>query len=176
MMKNNEMDKLTICVKKQKVEDVIKSYEVFGWKVSQQVENSRYDDIVDVSFLRPHYIDNKDELQLQQVYMEKVLNSIGKIEKMANAKTTLFGLVTGLLSVGVIAIGIMLIVQNILAWGIVLASLGGIAIVVFGMCCVKMHIRETYSNNLRKEELTSQLNDILKYVSKLIGGGNEKLK
>ncbi len=176
MMKNNEMDKLTICVKKQKVEEVIQSYEVFGWEVSQQVENSRYDDIVDVSFLRPHFIDNKDELQLQQVYMERLLNSIGKIEKMANAKTTLFGLVTGLLSVAVLVIGIMLIVNSALVGGIVLTSLGGVAIVVFGMCCVKMHIRETFDNNLKKEQLTSQLNDILKDVSKLIGDGNEKLK
>ena len=52
MMKTNnynEYDKLVLYVKKDKAKEIIGRYVLFGWEVESQEENSRYEDILDIT-------------------------------------------------------------------------------------------------------------------------------
>ena len=78
---SNKFDTLNLFVKKIKRQDVVDTYTSLGWKLLTEKENDRYEDIIDLTFLRPHKIQNKDQLQLMQVYTEDNLNEIAKLEK-----------------------------------------------------------------------------------------------
>ena len=110
MMKTNnynDYDKLTIYVKKDKVDAILQKYEVFSWEVEDKKENSRYDDILDVTFCRPHKIPYKDELQLMQVYMEEEINTLAKKERHKHNKSTAVGLGCGLPGLAILVFGIL---------------------------------------------------------------------
>ena len=83
-------DNLTLYVKKNKVEEIVQHYEIFGWQLVKSVENDRYEDLVDLTFVRPHKIENKDDLQLYQVFMEEKLNEAAKAQRRRHIWSTLF--------------------------------------------------------------------------------------
>ena len=60
-------DTLNLYVKKIKAEEIKERYKNFGWILFNEQENATYEDILDLTFTRPHKIENKDELQLMQV-------------------------------------------------------------------------------------------------------------
>ena len=76
-----DKDNLHLYAKKSKLNLVEECYESIRKKKTAQEENKRYDDLVDLSFERPHKIKNKDDLQLLQIHMEHHLNKLGRIER-----------------------------------------------------------------------------------------------
>ena len=128
-----EYDRLVLYVKRDKVEEIIASYNTLSWNLVQQTDNNRYEDIVDLVFIRAHKIQNKDELQIQQVYLEETLNSLGKIQKEKHQKTTGLGLSFGSLSLAGIVLGVLGIVGTIKMafwFAILLAALGGLSAIL----------------------------------------------
>lgn len=114
----DEFDYQTIVIKKEKVDEVIKRYECLGWKKTQISKNSQNSSLVEVEFSRKHFVENKDDLQLLQIYIESDLNQIGKLERYRHAKTTAIGLVFGLLLAGFLAAGISIfcLLANVFSW------------------------------------------------------------
>ena len=53
-----DFDKLSLYVKKYKAEEIIKHYKNFNWKLVSESENKKYEDIVDLTFIRKHKIEN----------------------------------------------------------------------------------------------------------------------
>ena len=171
-------DNLTLYVKKNKLKEIIQHYEIFGWELVEQKENGRYEDIVDLTFTRPHKIKHKDELQLQQVYMEEKLNELGKCERYKHSKTTSFGLCFGLITIAIIVLGVLisLSVKSIegLICGIVIVVMGFLLI---GFEFVMLRKIYQYENELyeqRSEELERQIVKISKRVTELTGGEYEQ--
>ncbi|MBQ7880974.1 MAG: hypothetical protein IJ358_03950 [Clostridia bacterium] len=177
MMKINnykDYDTLTLYVKKNKLKEIIENYQIFGWELVKEQENDRYEDIVDLTFTRPHKIANKDELQLQQVYMEEKLNELGKLERHKHSKTTSIGLCFGTLALAFIIIGVLVALKTNsvtgLVGGIVVAIVGVLLIVVECIILFKLYKNETTIYEQRHNDLESELFMITKTVTELTGG------
>ena len=103
-----EYDTLTLYVKKNKSTGIIKHYKIFGWELVEEADNNMYADLVDLTFIRSHKIKNKDELQLQQVYMEETLNKLGKLDKFKHAKSASVGLSVGTIILAFIVFAVII--------------------------------------------------------------------
>ena len=172
MIKNNykEYDVLNLLVKQKKVKDIIERYKIFGWEVFEESENRKYQDIIDLTLVRKHKINNKDELQLYQVHMEENLNKQGKLEKNKYSKSLCFGLFFG-------GLGLILFLFNILnlikffTWALtpqIICLVVGIIfillVVIFVPIIVKREKRKFIS---KKEALEEKLKTICDYAKKL---------
>lgn len=136
MTKLNEIDTLTIYVKRNKLSEIVGNYKAFAWEVVEQKDNDRYADIVDVTFNRPHKINNKDDLQLMQVYMEERLNEIGKIERHSQSKATILGLCNGIIGFACLVLGILFCLDVLSFLGVI----AGIVLIVFGATLIILEL------------------------------------
>ena len=178
MKKNNNLDydTLTLLVKKEKQEEIIKCYQNFGWELVGNNENRKYEDIVDLIFKRPHKIKNKDELQLQQVYMEERLNEIGKLERHKHSKTTGFCLFFGVIGLAMIIYGLYLILKfNIAQIPISISqlSVGFVFCLATIIFAPKIYKKEKKTFHEKTIKLQEELKAIYEVVSTLTGGGYE---
>lgn len=171
-----EFDYLEILVKRGRVDQVIQNYGIFGWQIEQKDDNERYEDLVDLTFSRPHKIRNKDELQLNQVFMEENLNQYAKLEKHKHSKSISLGLGPGLIGFSAIVLAVLgfaSVLPFALWLSITLAAVGGIATaLVFGFLpsIVK---KEKISYNNKSKLLQEELQRILHKAQKLTGGQDE---
>ena len=181
-MKNNlfTLDKLTMYVKKSKVDHIVQQYSAFGWDVVDQTENKKYEDIVDITFSRPHTIQNKDHLQLLQVYMEDGLNRMGKLENNKYPVTISLGLCAGVLGL------LMLVLGGLFAFSIlpVLGIIGGCIMAFLGLALLilgSIAIPKVFRKEVRKYQkmhaiLEREIKDIVKEAKALRGGQDGKTK
>ena len=178
MMKINnyiDYDNLTLYVKKNKAKEIIEHYAIFGWKLVCEKQNKTYEDIIDISFTRPHKISNKDELQLQQVYMEERLNALGKLERHKHARSTSIGLCIGVMALVMIILGVLIALKVNSVQGLVVA----IVIVVVGVILTiidfvnipQIRKNENLIYEQKHDELEVQLFAIFTKVKELMGGG-----
>lgn len=181
-MKNNtdltninykEFDTLTIYAKKDRLDSIIDHYKIFGWEIVCQNENTRYEDIVDITFSRPHKIKNKDELQLYQVYMEDKLNELAKVELNKHSKSLSVGLSIGVISLAIIILGIfgiLNITNNTgLIFEIILISIGAIAVIILTILLPVLVKKEKILFKQKRKELEEQLTQIYKKAVMLSG-------
>lgn len=180
-MKNehiNEFDTLTLYVKKHKTEQIIESYKKLKWDFVEYKENQKYEDIIDLTFKRQHKINNKDDLQLIQVYLEDKLNNIGKLEKNKYAKSTVFGLSICLPSFLLAVLGALLLfkVFNFASTqvGIVLTSVFTPLIILESVLLYKIRRHELASFEKKSNTLQSELDTILQKASEITGGTDEE--
>lgn len=168
------LDKLDIYAKKEKVDMVVDGYQSFGWELIENKENHKYEDTCELTFVRPHNIANKDELQYRQIEMENIMNSMGKIERNKVARTTTSYLCLGILSAIFIVMGIFTLLNSLSPLNIILA----IASFVAGILCtlltifltIKIYKREREHYKSSHKELEDSLaklkEDIIKSRSK----------
>lgn len=104
-----DKDNLHLYAKKSKLNLVEECYESLGWQKTAQEENKRYDDLVDLSFERPHKINNKDDLQLLQIHMEHHLNKLGRIERRKYFKSLIFGVSLCILGLYMLLSGVLML-------------------------------------------------------------------
>lgn len=81
-------DYLDIIVKKENEQELVDAYSIFLWEKTGEKEDNQYRDVVHLSFRRPHKIENKDRLQLLQVYYESALNERAELKIKKHSKTT----------------------------------------------------------------------------------------
>lgn len=172
--KYNDFDTLTLYVKKSKSKDIISNYQKFGWVLVSQTENSRYEDIEDIMLERPHFVENKDELQLLQVYMEEKLNAIGKLERNKYPKTTSFGLIFGVFGLALLILSALFAFHVLngsnLALNIVMASVGILFLISTAIVIPKLKNKEQKHFKVTHLNLTSEINQITKKATSLSGG------
>lgn len=167
----NNFDKLNLFVKKSKHQDVVKSYTALGWELIEEKENNRYEDIIDLTFLRPHKLQNKDELQIMQVYMEDNLNEIAKLERNKHSKTTGLGLFLGSVALLLFCWALYLIIKpQLLVIGIILIAVSIILFVLEIIFLPKLFKKEKLSFNTKFTQLNSQIEEICKKANLLLGG------
>ena len=80
-------DYLDIIVKKISEDEIVDAYSAFLWEKIDKKEDKRYNDVVHLSFRRPHKIQNKDRLQLLEVYYESALELRVDIEIKKHSKS-----------------------------------------------------------------------------------------
>ena len=181
MMKTNnykEFDKLHVYVKKGLSSNIIEYYKLLGWQFENEKENERYEDIVDLSFYRSHNIENKDELQLMQVYMEERLNALGKIQSRKHSISTALALCFGVIGLGFLTLGILSILNILtflgLAVGITLTALGMILLISGSIFIPKIIKKEREKFNVNHERLNSELDELCKKAKALTGVKDER--
>lgn len=106
MCESVEYDNLNVAVRRDKVHDLMRYYRALGWENTAVREYGSSGRLLDMSFRRPHFIAQRDQLQLLQVYLETALNTEGWLERMPRPKTFFFCLFGGLLSLALIAAGL----------------------------------------------------------------------
>ena len=176
----NDFDYLKIYVKKPKTERIINHYKTFGWTLKSQTENDRYEDILDLTFERPHKIKNKDELQLLQVYMEDKLNKLGMIEKNKAPKTTIFSLTFGVFGIALTIIGLLFCFNQLvglnLALSIFIVVLGTIFTIIALIIIPQLHKKELIDFKQKSTLIESEINQVCDKATKLLGGNQNESK
>lgn len=172
-----EYDKQIIFAKKDKVEEIKGHYSSFGWKVEKVEDNTRYEDIVDITFFRPHKIKSKDELQLLQVHMEERVNEVAKCEKHKTRKSTVLGLSLGFVIVLCLLFTVLNVTKDLAVplWGqIVLAVIFVALIVIEVVFLPKIYNYELKKSKTEIKRLNDEITNILEKVEKITGEKNEK--
>ncbi|MCD8295139.1 MAG: hypothetical protein LUE27_07865 [Clostridia bacterium] len=150
-----EYDHIYVTVRRDKLKDLKVCYEQFGWEEVECQEHKVYDNLLDMTFRRPHKIADKDELQLLQVHLEEALNAVGKYEKAPKRKTRAFVSCLGVLAFLLLAIGLPLgIVSGTASYkviGYVMAAAGVIIIPMVSVFGVKLwrYENRTYERRLK---------------------------
>ena len=144
-------DYLHLTVKREKLDDVLSHYRALRWDDYEQKEDKIYGNIVHISMRRPHKIENKDKLQLMQVYLEQAWNTIGNAENNSHPKTLIFGLTTELIATALLMAGIYLFLLISFTWGIVFMAVGAAAFVICIAFTVILYRRESKELNKKLE-------------------------
>lgn len=92
-------DFINVQGRKQAKEHIISRYGDFGWQLVGQKDDRLYCDITHLSFTRPHFIENKDELQLMQVRLEVAFNKMGKYTRKITSRAVTAGNCFSLLAI-----------------------------------------------------------------------------
>ena len=163
-------DKLVLYVKKSKLNSIIKSYARLGWELALKKDNGKYENIIDITFVRPHKLKNKDELQLLQVGMETNLNQQAKLEQNKHTKSLCFGLSFSVVALAHLCVGILNLINQTQTLLIVLYSIH-IAIGVFlliPLCFLpKIIKKEKASFVLKNKQLELELEKIYNKIAKI---------
>lgn len=163
----NNYDKIDVYAKKFKTETIVSCYESFGWKLVNISDNDKYEDLNDITFVRPHKIPNKDFLQYNQIEMENILNKMGKLEKNKHSVTTIVGLCLGLFAMSMAILAIYFfrlgtISNNI--YGIICSVLCVLGCCAEGTATLKVSKKESLRYSQKYTELETELNNICNIV------------
>lgn len=167
-------DTLEITVRTDKEWDLREKYKKFGWIQYESSGDAIYDNLVHISFYRPHQIEHKDELQLLQVNMETAINALSKAERYKNLKSMICGSVilaiTSLfLIIGAIVPALMYSVFH-LVFGITFGVLALITLIVGIIKNVKRREREEDKFNKLTLRLNSEIASACSRAEELSGG------
>lgn len=173
----HNFDRLSVTLKLDKEPEMVERFGCFGWRQVERFDDRQYDDLVHIAFERPHKIDNKDELQLLQVNMESCVNKSAKLKKNKLAKTTIIGLIAGMIGCGMIAGGIVIAVllHSILtiALGSVLAAAGLAEILICLPFLLKTAKKEQENFTIQYAQTVEETDKICNAAKALTGGSNE---
>lgn len=165
--KNN--DKITIFAQKEKAEEIIEYYRIFKWELHKNNDVKHSSELVELTFMRPHKIENKDKLQLYQVQMEECVNDIGKLENFKGSKTTAFGLIFGLVGLAPLILSILMFCNVIISplyLKIVLTCIGTLLTIINFIILRKLSRKEDKDFKAKSEKLKNKLQKICNTVEK----------
>jgi len=172
----NKFDKITIFVQKDKMQEIINYYNLLKWELKDNKRYKNSTDLVELSFLRPHIIKEKDRLQLYQVQLEHILNKMGILEKLQYTKTTSFCISLGIFSIVSIIIALLMFLQIIstqIALPIFLLSIGIILIICNFIFTFKIKSYETKEFNLKHKNLDKALKTLISYIKSITEDAND---
>ncbi len=170
-------DYIEIIVKKENAEQVISAYRDFLWKEISRKEDKRYHDIVHIGFCRARDIQNKDRLQLLQVYYEFALNERADLFEKKHRKSNA-GICNLAVFATVLLVGLWLLIfyiktLPIFLGGIVLTSIIASLVFFFSGKIKNLRKRENEKFKIKEDETTIKINEILGEVKSLTKEGGE---
>ncbi len=122
-----ESDYITVTGKINAADHIIANYRDFGWTLTERRDDKLYCDVTHMSFTRPHFIENKDELQLMQVRLEIAYNTAGKYSHKTVSRAVSLGNLAGLIAILLTVGGVLLMLSEALLsyiFGPVLCAVG----------------------------------------------------
>lgn len=169
----NEYDSISLALKEDEAERMLSFYEAFGWEVYEKSEDKRYFDIVHIKLKRRHKIPNKDRLQLLQVKMEMAVNRFALARKNKHSKSVICGLTLGLFPLIFIALGILLIIKQLLIPISVVLFVAAVASVFAIVPLLKTMLKKENQAFAQKfKEMTSEISRIIFSAKNIYGGEN----
>ena len=171
-------DTLDITVRTDKEWDVRQRYKKFGWVQYDSSQDALYDNLVHISYYRPHKIAHKDELQLLQVNMEMAINSLSKAERYKNLKSMVCGSVIAIFTILFVLFGTLvpLCMYSVahLAFGIACGVLAVITLAVGIPKNIRRRIREEDKYNKLMLKFNSEIAAACAKAEELLGGCDEE--
>lgn len=107
-----DTDYIKVSGKIQAADHIIERYGDFGWTLTERKDDKLYCDVTHMSFSRPHFIENKDELQLLQVRLEIAYNNTGKYTRKMSSRAVAIGNILGLIAILLTVGGVLLLLTN----------------------------------------------------------------
>ena len=109
--------------------------------------------------------------------MEAELNKLGKIEVNKHSKSTMLGIVMGLISVGIIVLGLIMSIKNyleinFLVGGIILCVTGLTLLIVMTFIIIKISKKEIETFEIKFEKSIRALEDYRRIAKELRGVGD----
>lgn len=153
-------------------------YKLFGWTETEIKDDSLYSNVVHVSYYRPHFIDNKDDLQLLQVRMESEINNLSKADMYKHLRSALACSLVAIMAILLVAAAVVAPLVNLTALHIAVCSFCGLCAVlclIFGIMWV-INIRRNENQkffNLR-ERTSESITAICIRAELLSGVKNEE--
>ncbi len=170
-------DRLFVTVKLNKLEEPEKCYDALGWECVEKktVRGGR----VQINYRRPHRVENKDELQLLQVYLEAALNEEGKMDSRSMPHTAAVGIITGFLTVALVVLGLclMFLTDNPVYFvaGIVFLSCAAAMFLLAVTATLKVFFKEREKRKARLLKARAEIAAALRKVE-AINGSREAIK
>lgn len=174
----NTTDTLDVTVRTDKAWELWDRYKKFGWVQYASTPDSTYDNLVHISFYRPHRIEHKDELQLLQVNMEMAINNLSKAERYKNLKSMACGSIIAIITAVFVLFGTLVPVfmysATHLAFGIICGVLAVITLAVGIPKNIKRREREEDKYNRLTLSLNAEIASACARAEELSGGINEE--
>ncbi len=157
----NEFDKIVVTTKREKVENIIKDYAVFGWQELTVDDDEVFYDVIHITFFRAHVMDNKDELLYLQVCYEQRLNKASDLERYKYTYSSIFYCILLIFSIITLILGVISIVK----FSNVLVGL------LFIVACFMIGGAVVPVNKIRKKEyglFITKYNNVLKEIEEIL--------
>lgn len=168
-----EEDTISVKSKKQAAEHIVRRYGDFGWTLTEKEEDSLYEDVTHMTFTRPHFIKNRDELQLLQVRLEIAYNNMGKLSSKSRLRTSLFSSLFALLCAALIAggIAVILLLDGLLPIisGALLCAAGVAAGVLGGLVSHRVYKKDRQKYGLLIQGQLDTIDELCKKARELRG-------
>ncbi len=177
-------DYLDIIVKKKSEQELVGAYTSFLWQKIGSKEDRRYNDVVHLSFCRPHKLKNKDRLQLLQVYYESALNNMADLQtkKHSKSRRKIIGL-TLFSALFLFGVGVFIyLTKNLLS--IILGAVFALGVIGYSLLLIgkikKLFIKENKiftekQNGIEKEKQRILIEVNLLTKKDVIGDENEEV-
>ncbi len=176
-MKDNfnfdEYDRITVTTKTENEEKILRDYSIFGWEWIKKENDVIFANLVHLTFMRPHRIKNKDQLQYQQVCYEQKINTLFEFERTKNLFSTLWFIFLVSLFVSFGGLGVYFMLKSkILLGGIFLFI--GVASACLTPLIKRVRVKENRRHREKVNKLNEEIEDALKKVAFLTGVQDEK--
>lgn len=170
----DKYDFLNVTVRRDKARELVRYYRTFGWEKTSASVRGSYESMLDMSFRRPHKIENKDELQLLQVYLETALNTVGRLERIPRPRTLAFNLIFSLFNAALIIAGLCIALISssfsCIVAGWILTALGCVLIVPVVYCTVKLYHIEGMAVRARLKAADHEIEEICAEAQRITSG------
>lgn len=171
---HNNYDILNLYVKKEKIDITLDCYQKFGWEKIDESENKIYEDTIDLKFKRVHKLENKDELQYNQIIMENKLNEIGGLENRKHNKSIILSLTLGPIFAIIFGLSLYIAITTqyvaLLIIGILSTLLTCVASILFILKIKALVKNENENFYISTSNLYNEINKICENAIKLLGG------
>ncbi len=171
-------DYIDLSVKTDSADEVVSSYNTFGWQETDRFADKQYKDVLHLSFKRERKITDKDRLQYLQVSYEMLLNKRNTREYKMHDKSSLVLTLLCVLIVGVLISGCLILsrfnslISNVVSSAlIIVGTVGGLLAIKLNRKMRKQE-KAKYLNYARK--INGQISDVLLKVRAIRGNKNEK--
>ena len=168
-----ENDTISVKSKKQAAEHIIERYNHFGWTLIEKKDDRLYENITHLTFTRPHFIENRDYLQLLQVRLEIAYNKMGRLSYCIPVRTALVASLLGLLAAGCIAGGVILLLLldgliSVIS-GAVLCATGTVSGAICAVSAPRMYRKDRDKYSLLIDEQVQKIDELCKRATELRG-------
>ena len=168
-----EEDTISVKSKKQAAEHIERRYGDFGWTLTRKEDDGLYEDVTHMTFTRPHFLENRDELQLLQVRLEIAYNNMGKLSLKSRLRASLYTSLFGLLCAAFAAGGVVLIllIEGLMPiiFGSLLCAVGVAAGVFGGVLSHRVYKKDKKKYGLLIEEQLETIESLCKKARALRG-------
>ncbi|MBE7088958.1 MAG: hypothetical protein E7370_05550 [Clostridiales bacterium] len=172
----NEYDRIFVAINSAVAEETLNGYKALGWQLIRRFPDKIYSNIEHFDFYRSHKIENKDRLQLLQVYMESEINNLSYRRHNRHSASITVGILVYLFCLMLIVGGtLMACIGNNLftnAGGYIILALGVLGSISFVFYLKYLSQKETERYNRQIEFSVNRIRRIYEEASNLTGVRN----